>query len=333
MKLHVKWNSQCCICINPVSRGYGKLPKKISITKKREWLQAYEEGKAEAFIANKDHCDTRTVKKGIEEARRERDASLARADLEKEALRNHNEALPRLIREILPALIPLPSNQHVPWKQELAAGLMEILGSGRARYETWPEPRVSDLTLNVEAQVEWQLLKEHIKRDPLAEALNRRKKALASHLEARVAMKQKLADLLQAKTRYQLVDKPADPPSPHAYSLDAYSVDRLFQPMLQRLLKLADTTWLEKYIIADCNTGEVRYRESALAYVPGKEEGCRKGIINALSEVEQSLEARNVVDTFKAAEEATAKARRFAEEICMLGLLPGQCRICRRLGM
>ncbi len=304
------------------------MPKKVSIIKKREWLRAYEEGKAEASLAAEDRHDVRTVKKAIEEARRERDASVARADLLKEALRNHNESLLRLIGKILPALIPMPSNQPVPWKQQLASGSVAI-PCGTAKYEMWPEPKVLSITLDVEDEIEWELLQEHIKRDRFGEALNQWKKAFASHLQARMVMRQKLADLLKAKTGYQMADKPIDTPSLHLNS-----VSILFQPVLERLLGIADRSNLEGRINPDPKRGEVNYDDGpTLAYAPGEEEEARKGIISALNKLEESPEARSVIDTFKAAEALTTRTRRAAEEICMLGLLPGQCRICRRLGM
>lgn len=304
------------------------MPKKISIVKKRQWLRAYEEGKPEASIASQNRCDVRTIKKGIEEARRERDASLARADLLKEALRNHNESLLKIIFEILPALIPMPSNQPIPWKEKPISGLVAIPG-GEARYENWPEPRVLSITLDVEARTEWEPLQEHIKRDRLGEALSQWKKGLVSHLEARMAAKEKLATLLQAKTGYEMADKTVDTPS-----LAPYSVDVLFQPVLEWLLGIAGTSNIEHNINLDLNRGEVNYADGpTLAYVPRKEEECRKNIIHGLNLLQDSDEAKSVLDTFKTAQRLTTKARQAAEEICMLGLLPGQCRICRRLGM
>ena len=304
------------------------MPRKISIIKKREWLQAYEEGKSEASIAREEHCDVRTLKKGIQEARLERDATLARADLIKEALRSHNESLLELIREILTVVKPPGSNQAIPWKREDLPSLIRIEG-GSVQYESWPEPKVMGVTLDAEDKMEWGLLEEHLKLDRSWHLLGLWKKALATHLEARIAMKRKLANLLQEKTEYQLVDPPIS--GPFLYSS---SVDFLFQKVTQRLLQLADTSDLNNNIIADTGKGDVRYGTSTiLTHALGKEEACRQHILEALDELLSSNEAKSVIDTYLVVEDLTTKARRATEEIRMLRLVPGQCRICRRLGM
>jgi hypothetical protein len=48
------------------------MPKKFSVTDKNKWLEEYENGKPEASIASGSSCDLRTVRRGIEEARRQR---------------------------------------------------------------------------------------------------------------------------------------------------------------------------------------------------------------------------------------------------------------------
>jgi len=40
-----------------------------------------------------------------------------------------------------------------------------------------------------------------------------------------------------------------------------------------------------------------------------------------------------MVETYRALEQITTKARQVVEDIRLLGLVPGQCEICRRLGM
>jgi len=49
------------------------MSRKIPMVTKKQWLKEYEEGKSQSAIATKYRRDIRTIKKGIEEARRERD--------------------------------------------------------------------------------------------------------------------------------------------------------------------------------------------------------------------------------------------------------------------
>ena len=305
------------------------MPKKISVVTKREWLKAYEDGKPEASIAREDHCDTRTVKRGIEEARLERDARYARAELLKAAVHEHNRSLIDVIGAILPALEPLPFIQPVPWREESFSRSVAIPG-GTVEYEYWQQPEVLKVTLDAEAETAWELLRQHLGRDHSWAALERWKKALASHFEARMAMERKLASLLKEKTGYELVS--AESPEPPY--LNGFAVHYLSRFELERLLGAAASSDAKDQIVADADKGQVRYGEgTGLAHVPGKEKECRQGIIDALDELRESTEARRAVDTFKATEKPTAKARQAFEEIRMLGVVPGRCRICRRLGM
>jgi len=303
------------------------MPKKFPITRKREWLKAYEEGRSEASIASEEHCDVRTLKKGIREARLERDATLVRSDLMKEALRNHNENLLELIRGIL-LVIKLPGHdQSIPWKHEESSGSIRIEG-GRVQYESWPEIKVTNTTMDAEDKPEWELLTEHLKTDRLWKLLSQWEKALAAHLEARMIMKPKLVNLLQKKTGYQIADKPTD-----GHFLYSDSVDFLFQEEIKQLLEPASASNLMENIVAAPDTGRVTYASLSLGRAPGSEEECRRHILDMLDELRVSTEARSVINTYKVAKDLTAKARRAAEEILMLRLVPGHCRICRRLGM
>jgi len=302
------------------------MPRIISMVKKREWLKAYEEGQSQAWIASKDNRDTRTVKKGIGEARLERDASLARAELIKEALHKHNEALLEITRGLLSIIKPPSPDQTIPWKSQPSSGSIRIEG-GNVPYEHWPELKVMDVTLDEERKAEWELLKEHLKLDPMWRLLSQWKKVLATHLEARIVMSLKLADLLKEKTGYQLADRPVD--GPFVYS---DSVDSLSPRMIARSQKLIDTDTLKRSIIADPDMRGVTCGGVILAHTPGREEECRKNILEALSELEVSQEMMSIKETYQVTEDLAAKARRAAQELLMLGLVPGQCRVCQRLG-
>ena len=111
------------------------MPKKFSMLEKRKWLQAYESGTTEAEIAKGGNCIIRTVHKGTQEARLERDGVAARADLIKDALRKHNENLLSVIGELLPVLIRPTASQRVPVGG--SSGAIPITG-GKAQFELWP---------------------------------------------------------------------------------------------------------------------------------------------------------------------------------------------------
>ena len=316
------------------------MPKKIPIVDKRGWLQDYEQGKSEVAIASQNHRDLRMIKKGIEEARRERVVNMARADLVKEAIRNHNEKLLSIVQEILPVLKPPASTQQVPWKWQTSTSLIPIEG-GKAEYEYWEQPKVFTITLNVENKTDWRFFEEHVKYEGLWKLLNQWKKILASHLEARMVLKRSLEKLLEndgkgleaselaKRGKYVLADEPVA--GAFIYS---HSVDFLFQMATQRLLGLADTSDFEDSIIVDSNSGDVRCGGTILAHAPGTEQEYREHLISAISNLMHKHEEVNSVSkTYKMVEELAVKVRQTAEEISSMGLVPGQCRICRRLGM
>ncbi len=91
------------------------MPRKISIVKKRKWLEQFEDGKQIVSIAKKNNKDTRTINKGIEDARRERDATLALAGMLEKALKNHHENLLANVRDTMPYLTPAPFNLDIPF--------------------------------------------------------------------------------------------------------------------------------------------------------------------------------------------------------------------------
>lgn len=317
------------------------MPKKIPIIEKRRWLQDYEQGKSEAAIASQNRRDLRVIKKGIAEARRERVVNLARADLVKEAIRNHNEKLLSIVHEIPSALKPPTSTQQVPWKWQTSTSLISIEG-GKAEYEYREQPNVFTITLDVENKADWRFFEEHVKYEGLWKRLNQWKKALASHLEARMVLKRSLEKLLEndgkgleaselaKRGKYVLADEPVA--GAFIYS---HSVDFLFQMATQRLLGLADTSDFENNIIADTNSGDVRYGGTILAHAPGAEQEYREHLISAISNLMQKHEEEvsSVSKTYNMVEESAVKTRQAAEEISSMGLVPGQCRICRRLGM
>lgn len=303
------------------------MSRKVSMVTKKQWLKEYDEGKPQLAIATKYKRDVRTIKKGIEEARRERDITFARADLLKEALHKHNADLMSLLEQLLLVLQHLPASQAIPWGESDAVSL--TFPGGRAQYETLPYPEVGNIALDIESEVQWQLLLEHLKHDPLTKALRDWKRTLSSHIEARMNLKHKMAELLKGKTGYQLENKP-----PGDRCLLASGVDNLFSYLLMDLPHPVHIARLADNITADSDTGQVKYGEgTTLAFARGEEEDCKNNIIDALKKLSTTEAMTTLTTTYETHRTSNDKASKAVEEIRMMGLVPGQCRICRRLGM
>lgn len=294
------------------------MPKKISIIEKRQWLLLFEEGKSESSIAHDKKHNIKTIKKGIEEARMERDAQLARSELLRNALRHHQDQMLVMIQGILSALEVPPVDLQLPPR---------LLSGAEAKYSNKNE---LTLALYVEREPAWELFREHLgSGDQLWARLERWRKAMIGHLHARIDLLQKTKTLLESKTGLRLVDEEIEPPFLYSYNV----VSLIYREALNTVLGNPPSD-LESEITANIDNGEIRYGFGIiLANAPGLENTCRDNILATISDLQGLSELTNTASTYKEVEEAIPKLRRAAEEFTLLGVIPGRCRVCRRLGI
>lgn len=306
------------------------MPKKFSDIDKREWLKLYEDGKTEIRIAREHaRCDVRTVRRGIEEARRKQDAKIARAELLREALRKHQDSLLKELDATL-STFNLPTEDFVviPWNR----GVDFILTEFEALTKEGQTGNASVLAIASRSQggAMRRLLKEHLKNDRLWKVLAQCEKVYKAHLIARIVFQGKVLAVLQEKTGLKLVDR-YDAPQPCIYS--PTTGDLFFKAALQQASGAQEGIDLENDIAANTATGEVWCHSVILAKAPGNEETVKVNLVDAFRHLKESSEAVSVVDSYEALKEATLRIRQVVEQIKLLGLIPGQCEICRRLGM
>ena len=307
------------------------MPKKFSDRDKKKWLELYESGKPDAQIAKEFSCNVRTVRRGIEEARSAMEAHVVREELLRRAVRNHQDSLLGLVEQALSAVVMPPANLDFRLDASGRIGPIQLEG-GRVEV---PKADASGLSivLDAETRPEWELLQEHLKRDPMWSALNQWRGAIAAIVGARMALKQRATALLEKRTGYRIVSKIAHPPELYHDPL----VPMAYQLTLNRAIGIPDGTNLESAIAVDAARGEVTHgpNGSMLARVPEAKalEKCAKDMKRALEELQASPEAARVGETHRAAQELIPKVRRAVGEIRLLGMIPGQCRICRRLGI
>ena len=303
------------------------MPKKIALEEKRKWLQLFQDGKPESEIAKETKKDLKTIKNGIEEARLERYATTAQAEMIKEALKRHQNSLLSIINRILSAL-QVPAHD-LPLTREPNGSLSRINLSRATLY--YDQDLGLVLTLPDEGTTSWELLRNHLKRDHMWKALATWKKSLIAHVQARSALKLKAEMTLGQKTGYKVVDGPTAKPFLYSYT----SRDLLYQALLNKALGIPDdNTNPEDHIVADTQQGVVRWdMGTILAEAPSVEEKCRDNILDAFKNPKAEQEVNQVAITYEEVKESTEKARRAVEEISLLGLVPGRCRVCRRLGI
>jgi hypothetical protein len=306
------------------------MPKKFLETDKRKWLELYESGKTEKWIARElAKCDLRTVKRGIEEARRKQDVVIARRELVKDALRKHQDGLLEELDKILSALY-LPTEDYVvlPWHR----GGDFILSESETLARKGQPGDVSEFIKDSRSQggTVRRLLKEHLKNDRLWKVLTQWEKTSTAHLTARMMLQRKTVAVIQKKTGCKLVDR-NDVPRPFLYSYT--TGDLFFRATLRQAFGAQKDIDLESDIVVNTTSGDVRYHSLVLAEAPGNEEKVKINLLGAFRELKRSSEAVSVVDSYKALEEAAMRVRQVVEQIKLLGLITGQCEICRRLGM
>lgn len=300
------------------------MPKKFDDAKKKEWLELYEQGKNERWIAHRSECDVRTVKNAINEGRLKRDVVVARMELVKDALRKHQDGLLEELDRIMSYLV-------VPLKNYL------VLSWYRGGNSIFNDADEQIKLESGEDSAMRRLLKEHLKNDKLWRVLAQWEKAQANHLAARAAFQRKTATVLQDKTGYKLIDRLGTPP--FMYSDTAGRV--VYETAMDMAFAAPDEgaqesviRKMETAISVNTDNGDVIFKKSlTLGVAPGSEEPTKQHLLDALKDLGKSPEVKAAVETYRALEQITAKARQIVEDIRLLGLVPGQCKICRRLGM
>lgn len=305
------------------------MARKFSSVERNKWLQEYEDGRPEASIAGDAGCDVRTVKKGIDEARRERDARVARIELLKDAMSKHHETLLRRLGEISASLQLPPWDWTVlSWHENGESVFSErsIDIEDKLQVESRKDHRSSD----IQGEKIDHMLRQHLKNDKLWKSLARREQVHASHRLARVELQQKVVDILERETGCSLESDSAVLP-PY---LCSYTTGDLFYKMTLRLAfgDYKNDAWQDE-IIVDPGVCYVKYRNSILAEVPKRADGCREKLLCAFQKMRSLPEIKQVVTTYQELEESTFQAKQAIEEIRLSGLVPGQCKVCRRLGM
>lgn len=305
------------------------MARKFSSIDKNRWLKDYEEGNPESSIAGGEQCDVRTIKKGIDEARRERDVRVARIELLKDVMSKHNEILLSRLGEISASLQMPPQDWTVlSWHKDGESVFSDTSTDSGDTPKRKPgkDQRGSD----IRGDKVNHMLKQHLKSDKLWRTMARRDLAYRTHRLARIALQHRVMDILERETGYELESGSSVLP-PYLFS---YTTGDLFYKMTLRLAfgDYKHDGWLRE-IVVDPGGRYVKYLNLTLAEVPERTDECREKLRRAFQKMKSLSEIKEVATTYQELEEATIRARQVIEEIRLSGLVPGQCKVCRRLGM
>lgn len=309
-------------------KGYTPMPKKIPMSEKREWLKDFDEGNPAAKIAKDKHKALKVVKRGIEEARAERDGAAARAEIVKDALKDHQRQLMAIINRLYDAAeIPPPD---LELRREKSGAIAPIpIPSGRIIY-THALGLIVELT--DENTTLWKLLKEHLTRDRIWSSIRKWKEVLIPHIKARLDLKTAIKDVIEVETETKVIDdKPVDKKTAFIYQ---HTVDLFYLINIRKALGVSDETNPQDRMVTD-DDGYVRHGRvgSELAYCPGKQEQCRKALIKVFEKIPSLPEIKRVIDTESELKTVSNKLKQQLEDIRLMGLIPGRCRICSRISL
>jgi len=145
-----------------------------------------------------------------------------------------------------------------------------------------------------------------------------------------VYKRQKIVNIVEKQTGYKFDD--GNKLSTN-FIYSCTTGDLFFKSILQKAFGVRRTVNLEKDIYADVSRGTVQYHGSTLAEVVGNEEVCKKNLLIALRKLQILEEVSRVVETQQALAASNEKAKQAVELLLLLNFVPGQCQVCKRLGI
>ena len=298
---------------------------KVSVNEMRDWLYQYELGKGKEAIAKDAGRDVRTIDKYLAQARKEADLRAARRELLTRVLITHNNELLAAVKNIMEALqIP---NAQLELRQDDAGNWFEIpLPAAKAYHQSGG----TRILLQDENSKRSKLLSEHLGSETLLLQLSNWKKAMASHIDFRKALKAKLLELMQSNPGLSVVkgtyDKPKDPVLYQA-------VGEILVPVyVNRAFDVPGGTDPERNLKID-SEGYVSLLGTGTHLGWLSQEGSKflDKMIEALYELGQSQEFRQLKSSYPSVLQITRRFRDEFEEINLLGYIAGRCRVCERL--
>lgn len=302
-----------------------KKRKKVSVTEMREWLYQYELGKSKKAIADDAGRDERTIDKYLVQARKEADLRAARKELLTRVLVTHNSELLAVVKNITEAL-QIPNAQLELRLGDNGNWFKIPLPAAKAYHES----DGTRIILQDENSKRWKILSEHLGSETLLPQLSNWKKAMASHLDFRKALKAKLLELMQSKTGLSVVKGTYDKPkAPVLYQ----TVGEILVPVyVNRAFDVPDGTDPERNLRID-SEGYVSLLGTGthLGWLSTEGKELLDKMIEALKELGQSQEFRGLKSNYPSIQRVTNELREEFEDLTLLGFIAGRCSVCEKL--
>ena len=288
------------------------MSKKISIQEKRRWLDLYEQGRTEVQIAREVKRDPRTIVKGLEEASKDRRLSSVEVEMLRSALFKHQDQLTGILKNMAEMLMMPPYNLELREEKE---GILSPIPLSGVLLKPVSNDQMG-LEIHVENKLEWELLKEHLKQDELWDLIKQWRKVLIDHVWARWQFKQAIKSNLLSGTD---LGSPKYIDDKKLENLLRELVDLFYNVTTQRILGIRKTTDVQRLI----DEKLLHYSDTAQT---------RDKLVSVFDSLPGSVEALRIKDTYERLSRITELAKGQVDEILLLGMVTGKCRVCRRLG-
>lgn len=275
------------------------MSRKIHIKEKREWLDMYEQGKTEAQIARLKRRDLRTIVKGIKEVTKERRLASAEAELLRNALFTHQEHLANILKNINSMLVAPPHNLELRKEKE------SLLAPIHLPYLTVKQTSKDEIAIvfDDENKLEWELLQEHLKEEKLWYILKIWRELMGDYFRARLRFKQWIESQCNKRITKSVADQQDNKNTDGFLSKIAM---RIHDSAIARILDVSDKA----------DSIAIHEREA----------------ITIFTESQYTEEAEIIKLFHEALTKVTTSAKREVEELLLLGMITGKCRVCLRLG-
>jgi hypothetical protein len=303
------------------------MPRTYPDSKKEQWLAQLSRGTSPKQIASKSGCDQRTVVRAAQEIRSRRAAQEALTQLYKDALREHMNKLNTTLDTIIDDMrLPDQFMTEIAWLQIATSHTISSpVGEtgGERVLGNW------DDTLSDNA-----LLAEHLRNSKPWRAFADWDRNLKKHRNACGQLQEKALSVIIETTGLIAHGKVEKTITPLLHAENAG--DLLCRTVIKHLSGAENAPDLEKELNVDPERGAVRHYTTVLA------EGfkdtntlseCRNNIIKSFEILKKSSEAQQVLNIFRQLQVTLPKVRTELRTVRLMGVIPGQCRVCHQFGL
>ena len=309
------------------------MPKIIPRKEKERWYERFGLGDSVAKLARESHKDPRTVQRGIDEVGDQRATQKAREGLFQDAHRLHQEDLLGSVERVARSVASPPRHPDSGFQTAEPPPLDDLEGL-RMR---WNGDVFEAVTFELEEELTWGLLNEHLGQHVMFRQLNGWKRAFLAAMNAHMALRTGVATALK-DLGFQRSDDLRE-----TGTLRPGGADELLRAAVSRILaenppyelRVYEGENGEFFIEGDADHAEgeefpVRSINGGRLLPGGKD--AHEVVNSALDSVASSQAAEAVRDTYNKADRATGEARRALELLRASHYIPGTCGACPRYG-